>query len=135
SEDAEAKRQAEIADAAAPQREASRDRRRQDHEQRGRLRGVLREAHGQGEEGNDDRPASDPEQPRGGARDDAESDERDIERDSGHPRTPISTATPTRKAPKTTLRSRSSICTRNRVPIWAPTIDPAASPIASHQRT
>ena len=75
--DAETKGQAEIADAAAPQREASRNRRRQDHEQRGRLGGVLREADGQREERNDDRPASDPEQPRGDARDDAESNERE----------------------------------------------------------
>src|SRR5437763_299003 len=120
---------------AAAEDEAPHDRRREDHEQRGGLCGVLREPGREREEGNDERPAAASEQPRGHADDHTEHDEHDIERRPAHQRAPSSTATPTRNVPNTTLSRRSSIRASQPAPTRAPTIDPAASAIAVPYRT
>src|ERR1043165_8019183 len=96
---------------------------------------MLREPDGEGEERHDERPAAHPEQPRRDPDEDTEGHERDIERRAGHPRTPKRTAAPTRKAPNTTLSSRSSIRASRPAPIRAPTTDPPASPIACQYLT
>ncbi len=135
SDKAEAQGEPEVPDSLPAQREAADDRGGEDHEERRRLGAVLREADREHEERDNERPAADAEQPGCNAGEHAERGERDVETRPAHARTPTRTAIPTRKRPKMIFSNRSSIFASIPAPSRAPTIDPAASPTASHQCT
>ena len=126
-DDAHAERRREVTDSAATEDQARHDRGREHHQERGRLRLVLRQPDAEDEERDEQHATADAEQAGEHARREADGDEQQQQPDRAHAWTAMTIATSTRKPPKASLSVRSRARARTRAPTWAPRIAPRAN--------